>query len=456
MQSNYLLGREGTLIMKKRWVAFIVSIAVAFTMMPFAALEADAATNYTTKASVEKRIKTVNSEITKIKKTYNTQAQKRNKQKKGAIYLMGRVESEHPFIAYNSDSRYWITNPSKLELSWVYAVGYIKPTGKYKKYNGLTCAVAKAVTVSDAALKTKKKLNNRKAEVKKLKASLKDYPVIEECEDTLIVGGSYDLETSLHNYTDKYNKLIWSSSDSDVCTVKNGKITGIAPGTSTITVKASVSNKTATKVIKVVEPSEVIKLTVESDELKTPNWYPITANLIEKNILGLGNYFASTRFESSNTNIAEVDNDMCGSGVIMTKTPGSVDITCIVNGKYSLKQSFVVTSGKLKDTEKNSGMEENNGHYIDLGRTNIDINSKESVYVPIKIGDEIESLDFAISDEYGAEIYNDDIIAELDGRDGNTINLNIYAYCSAGEYIIKVFERDNPSNYKNIYITVNM
>ena len=96
------------------------------------------------------------------------------------------------------------------------------------------------------------------------------------------------------------------------------------------------------------------------------------------------------------------------------------------------------------------------GHYIDLGRTNIDINSKESVYVPIKIGDEIESLDFAISDEYGAEIYNDDIIAELDGRDGNTINLNIYAYCSAGEYVIKVFERDNPSNYKNIYITVNM
>ena len=57
----------------------------------------------------------------------------------------------------------------------------------------------------------------------------------------------------MKNNTGKYNKLSWSSSNSAVCTVKNGKLTGIAPGTCTIKVKASVSKKTASLKINVVE-----------------------------------------------------------------------------------------------------------------------------------------------------------------------------------------------------------
>ena len=440
--------------MKKKLLAFVILIALVFTVMPLTALEADAAT-YTTRASVEKRIKTVNSEITKIKKTYNTQVKKRNKQKKGAIYLMGTVESEHPFIAYNGSSRYWITNPSKLELNWVYAVGYIKRTGKYKRYDGLTCAVAKAVYVSDAALKTKKKLDNRKAELKKLKKSLKDYPVIEWCEDTLITGGSYDLETSLYNSTGKYNKLSWSSSDNAVCIVKNGKITGVAPGKCTITVKASVSNKTATKTIKVIDPSELIKLVFDSTELKTGNVYDITAECIGKNLLGMNDYFSNVKFESSNTNIAEVnDSYRYNTWGIVPKAPGSVDITCTVEGKYSVKQTFTVISGKISDTDKDSSIEVSNNHFINLSKTNVDINSYGSVSVSIKTGEELESLDFRVTDAYGNELDDDELSAELDEWDGNTINLNIYADCSSGEYVVKVFEHDNPSNYKNIYVTV--
>ena len=242
--------------MKKRFLAFLIMAVLVITMCPMNAFEADAATSYTTKASVEKRIKTLNTEISKLSKTYKTQLSKQKQQKRGTEAIYGDIKCYNPFIvkqAFSLGTYYWITNSDKLENSFLLATGYAKPTGEYREWNGITCTVAKAVHVSKAANKTKKKLNSKKSELKKLKKSLTDIPKISKKISNLAVGDSYNLSAYMKGGTGKYNKISWSSSDVNVCTVKNGKLTGVSPGTCTIKVKSSVSKKVDTLKISVVE-----------------------------------------------------------------------------------------------------------------------------------------------------------------------------------------------------------
>ena len=242
--------------MKNKMLAVLIIVALIFTALPFNAIEASAATSYTTKASVEKRIKTLNSEISKLNKTYKAQKSKQKQQEKGTEPIYGSVECSNPFIVKQSfefNTYYWVINPSKLNNSFLLASGRAKPTGKYKNWNGITCKVVKAVRVSKAADKTKKKINAKKAELKKLKKALTDTPKIKDKIAELRIGDTYKISASMKNKTGKYNKITWSSSNSSICTVKNGKLTGIAEGTCTIKAKASVSKKTDSFKIKIVE-----------------------------------------------------------------------------------------------------------------------------------------------------------------------------------------------------------
>lgn len=338
--------------MKNKMLAVMIIVALIFTALPFNAIEASAATSYTTKASVEKRIKTLNSEISKLNKTYKSQISKQKQQKKGTIGIYGDVVNYDPFIVcqYYSNTYYWINNPQKLNNTLLLASGYAKKTGKYKKWNGITCPVVKAVHVSNAANITKKKLNSKKTELKKLKKALKDTPEIEYKEqgtNEIFKGSSARLYAGLKSNTDTYNKLAWYSSDDSICTVTNGKVTGVSTGMCTITVKSSVSQKTDSFTISVVEPREKISLELDRfgedrAEILVSDCLRVVLKYDDSKLLSRS-YCNSAVWETSDPNVAYITNEF-GSCRVNCRSAGTAEITCTFKDGMILRTVLNVKS----------------------------------------------------------------------------------------------------------------
>jgi len=128
--------------------------------------------------------------------------------------------------------------------------------------------------------------------------------------------------------------LIWESSDPSIVTVdENGKITGVKPGTATITVKTPDGKVTATCTVKVEPiPVEDIILNTNKIDIKVGESEKLTAiiepeNATDKKLI----------WESSDPSIATVDSNgkitgiKPGTTTITVKTPdGKVVATCTV------------------------------------------------------------------------------------------------------------------------------
>ena len=140
--------------------------------------------------------------------------------------------------------------------------------------------------------------------------------------------------------SDAINKnIIWSSSNTNVATVVNGKITAIKAGTTTITVKSEDGNHQATCVVKVTEkiiPVTGIKLNASSGTIYLNSKKPTVkliatispTNATNKNIT----------WSSSNTNVATVNN-----GIVTAKNQGSATISAKTNdGSYQATYKVTV------------------------------------------------------------------------------------------------------------------
>ena len=142
--------------------------------------------------------------------------------------------------------------------------------------------------------------------------------------------------------------MTWTSSDSNVAAVANGKVTAVKAGTATITVKTEDGNKTATCTVTVkakTYPVESVTLDKTSVELTEGEETTLTATINPSNATN-----KNVTWTSSDSNVATVANGKvtavkAGTATITVKTEdGNKTATCTVT----------VTGGDV-DTEEDEG-----------------------------------------------------------------------------------------------------
>ena len=203
-----------------------------------------------TRKQVERKVSALKKEVKSFKKQYKKAAASDARRNKGVVSIFGDVISFNPFVVKDTlkNSYYWVTNSEKLNRMMYVASGRIKPTGKYRKYNGITCAVAKAVKTPNTLINIKKKLEKKQTKLKEYQRSLKEKVLMSSSVD-LYIGESHNLNPIFKctgkyvSSSSNYNKVIWKSSNKKVVIVKDGIIKAKKAGKVNITATCSISKK---------------------------------------------------------------------------------------------------------------------------------------------------------------------------------------------------------------------
>ena len=147
---------------------------------------------------------------------------------------------------------------------------------------------------------------------------------IEGDTNMVAVGGVAYLSVLVYPESALNKNVTWSSSNPGVLSVsQSGKITGKKVGTSIITVTSEDGGKKATALIKVVAPSDVVKvksvsLANKEATIRVGNTITLVSTVSPRDATN-----PNVTWSSSNKNIAIVD----AQGVVTAKNPGTVTIT---------------------------------------------------------------------------------------------------------------------------------
>lgn len=153
---------------------------------------------------------------------------------------------------------------------------------------------------------------------------------LNKSEISLNVGGTETLTATVlpENATDK--TVTWETSNTEVATVANGVVTGVAKGEATITAKAG--DKTATCKVSVNETVvEVPSITITNGETATMN----TGDTLQLNAT-VENLEGTVAWTSSNDEVATVSN----AGLVTALADGEVTITAAIG---EIKDTIVIT-----------------------------------------------------------------------------------------------------------------
>ena len=245
----------------KKLLSIVLAVAMVICCLSVQPVEAKTVLSA---KQIQSKIASTKKSIKKLEKQYNAAVKKEKKQAKGSISIVGDIVSRNPYVVRTSffgDSYYWVLNPKNMNDLLVSAVGYVVPTGKYRNYNGITCTECKAVKVSNKSRGIKRKINNKKNELKKYQNALKEKVYLRDSEADMEVGATWKLPWNwMHGGS--YNKITWKSSNKSVATVdKNGKVTAKKEGKAVITATCSASKKKSKCTINVYEP--VKNITIE-------------------------------------------------------------------------------------------------------------------------------------------------------------------------------------------------
>ncbi len=246
--------------------ALVLLVIVLVSLCVFRVSEANAKTM--TKAQVQKEVKKLQKEIKNLKKKLNTAKKNNEKLTKGYTGVFGDILSTDPCIIKNinllGNEYLWVKDSQNLQLIGIYAGGYVKKTGDYYTWNGITVAECKAVKLTDKydkqITKFEKQIEKKQNTLNLLKNDLKGKISVEKDKTYYVKKGNKF--TPDYSYPKgKYSKLQWSSSNEKVVTVnQKGEIKAVGYGSAVVTIKASISGSKAEISVYVTEPIESIDI----------------------------------------------------------------------------------------------------------------------------------------------------------------------------------------------------
>ena len=224
-----------------------------------------AETHYT-KAKLTKMINATKKEVTTAKKKWESEKKKYKSQTKGTTAIYGDIISSNPCIIYSysltGGSYYWVENSKNLDSLISSAGGYLKLSGKYKNYNGITCAVGRAVKVTANPEKYKRTYNEKVKKLDKLKKAIKNYAKFDKKEKTIYLNKKIKIYY-WWKYPEDYNnkKNFKVSYDKKMIELKYDNyaiyVTPLKEGKSKITISNELVKKKSTLTLNIVQkPNE--------------------------------------------------------------------------------------------------------------------------------------------------------------------------------------------------------
>lgn len=224
-----------------------------------------AETHYT-KAKLTKMINATKKEVTTAKKKWESEKKKYKSQTKGTTAIYGDIISSNPCIIYSysltGGSYYWVENSKNLDSLISSAGGYLKLSGKYKNYNGITCAVGRAVKVTANPEKYKRTYDEKVKKLDKLKKAIKNYAKFDKKEKTIYLNKKIKIYY-WWKYPEDYNnkKNFKVSYDKKMIELKYDNyaiyVTTLKEGKSKITISNELVKKKSTLTLNIVQkPNE--------------------------------------------------------------------------------------------------------------------------------------------------------------------------------------------------------
>ena len=244
------------------------------------------------------------------------------------------------------------------------------------------------------------------------------------------VGGTKQIDPNTITKPDNVSNkdLVYESSNPNVATVdNNGKVTGVNPGTTTITVKTK-DGEIIDTITVVVKEEDIINVDVGETEQIDPNTITKPDNVSNKDLV----------YESSNPNVATVDNNGKVTGVnpgtttitVKTKDGEIIDtITVVVKDKITVEvgeteQIDPNTITKPDNVTNNDLVYESNNPNVatvdDTGKVTGVNPGTTTITVKTEDGDIIDTITVVVEPK---STPSDDIVFEYDYNSANYIDL---------------------------------
>lgn len=161
---------------------------------------------------------------------------------------------------------------------------------------------------------------------------------------TLIEGESQALNATVYPSNAENQKVLWSSSNSSVASVKEGVVTALKVGNATIIAKTDDGGKTASCTV-IVEAKNIpvtgVILDKTSYEITEGEEFTLTATINPENATN-----KNVSWSSSNTNIATVSN-----GTVIALAPGQTTITAITEDGGRTATCEVIVNKRIYHVE---------------------------------------------------------------------------------------------------------
>jgi uncharacterized protein YjdB len=172
---------------------------------------------------------------------------------------------------------------------------------------------------------------------------------------TLVEGDSQTLTATISPSNAENQKVLWSSSNASVATVREGVVTAVKAGTATITVKSDDGGKTATCEVTVIAngiPVTGVTLDKTSYEMTVGDEFTLSATVTPDNATN-----KNVSWSSSNSSVATVDNGKVtavkvGTATITVKTEdGGKTATCEIIVKSIPVEGVTLDKTSIEITE---------------------------------------------------------------------------------------------------------